>query len=100
MTIGTEDSGADLARHLDARQLGEHQVQQHEVGLSARKRSSASRPSAAWMDPEPVRLQGLRERLAERRLVLHDEDRLWHDPVSRTRIGCTPADLPSSAEVT
>ena len=75
--------GADDPADLDAGQLGEHQVQQDEVRALGAERARASRPSAAGTTRKPSSLERVRERLAQRRLVLHDEDRSCHRRIVR-----------------
>ena len=74
--------GPDLARHLEPGQLGQHQVEQHEVRLIALEALERGAAVGRLDDAESVGLQGLGERLAQRRLVLDDEDRLCHAPES------------------
>src|SRR6185369_3770174 len=72
--------GPDDPADLDAGELGQHEVQEDQVGPvppEARERFSA----VGRLDhPESLRIECVRERLAERRLVLDDEDRSCHSP--------------------
>ena len=43
MMIGTRDRRADLAAHVDARDLGQHHVEQHQRGLRSRRSARAPR---------------------------------------------------------
>ena len=74
--IGTVDSWPDDPAHVQARELRQHQVQEHERRpASSRNRSIARSPSAATVHLEPLALQGVLDAVGERRLVLHDQDR-------------------------
>ena len=92
--------GPDDPADLDAGQLGQHEVEEDQVGPvppEARERFTA----VGRLDhPESLCLECVRERLAERRLVLDDEDRSCHSPPRiRSRVngsfgGLTPPHHP------
>ena len=70
--------GPDDPAHLDARQLRQHQVEQDEVrplGAEQRERLAAV---GGGDGPVPLELERLDQGLAERGLVVHDEDRAGH----------------------
>ena len=67
-----------IAADLDARQLGQHQVEQDEVRALGAERVQRLAAVGRRDDPEPVRLERLDERLAQGGLVVHDEDRACH----------------------
>jgi hypothetical protein len=68
ITIGT----------LDARELRQHEVEQDEVRSVGPEAGERGPPVGRLDDLESLRLQSVRERLAECRLVFHDEDRSCH----------------------
>ena len=70
--------GADDPADLDAGQLRQHQVEEDEVGLVGPEARQRLAPVGRRDDPEAVRLERVDERLAERRLVVDDEDRACH----------------------
>ena len=70
--------GPDDPADLDAGQLGEHQVEQDEVGLLGAEAGQRLAPVGRGDDPEALGLERVDERLAQRRLVVDDEDRSCH----------------------
>ena len=71
--LGPEDP-ADL----DARQLGQHQVEQDEVGALGPEQRERLAAVGGGDGPVALELERFDEGLAERRLVVHDEDRACH----------------------
>ena len=78
----SRDMPGTYAGDLEPRHLRQHQVEQHEVRLLGTKQLEGHAAVAGLQSPEPICLERLRQGLAERRLVLHDEDRLRHAPES------------------
>ena len=65
----------DLAADVVAGAVGEHQVEEDEVGAHARGRVERVRGSAGDLEVEALAGEGLGERLRDGRLVLDEEDR-------------------------
>ena len=78
MTIGTPGFGPDDPADLDPRELREHQVQEDEVRALGPEQRQRLASVGRRDDAEPVGLEGIDQRLAEGRLVVHDEDRSCH----------------------
>ena len=57
---------------VDSRQ---HDVEDDQVGGSLPGHGERARPFGSGLDHEPFAAQGVRDRLAKRRLVIDDEDR-------------------------
>jgi hypothetical protein len=72
--------GPDRPADLDARQLGQHQVEQDKVRAFGPKPGDRGGAVGRRHDSVPLALQRLRERLAQRRLVLDDQDGACHRP--------------------
>ena len=80
MTIGTPDSARMIRQTSIPDRCGQHDVQQDEIGAlgaEAGERLSAVRGGD---DPEPIALERLDQGLAQRWLVLDDQDRTCHRP--------------------
>ena len=65
-------AGADLAAHLGAREPGQHEVEQHEVGAVAVELGDRGRAVGGDGRLVALALEQVGERLAERRLVFDD----------------------------
>ena len=79
--------GADDPADLDPRQLGEHQVEQDEVGTFGPEPGQGLATVGRRDDPESVGLERVDQRLAQGRLVVDDEDRSCHSRLSiRARV--------------
>ena len=90
MTIGTPGLGPDDAAHLDPGQLGEHQVEQDEVGPFGAERDERLATVRGGDHPEAVGLERVDERFAQGGLVVDDEDRSCHLPLSiATRVNAS-----------
>ena len=74
MMIGTLRPGAELAAHVDARHLGQHDVEQHEVGAHGVEEVERLGAVAGDLHAEALALQPDGEGLDEGVLVLDDED--------------------------
>ena len=70
--------GPDDPADLDARELGQHQVEQDEVGAIGAEAVERLASVGGGDDAEALRLERLDERLAKGRLVVDDEDRACH----------------------
>ena len=73
---------ADLATDVDAGDLRQHDVEQDEIGPDGVEEAESLGAIASHDDAEPLPLEPDGQRLHERLLVLHDEDRglrLSHD---------------------
>ena len=66
---------------LDARELGEHQVEEDEVGTLPPELRQGLATVGRGDDPESVCLERIDQRLAQGRLVLDDQDRSCHPPM-------------------
>ena len=74
MMIGTWLLLADLAAHVDARDPGQHHVEQHEVGLDRVEEVEGLRAVARHLDAEALASQPDGQGLDEGLLVLDDQD--------------------------
>ena len=87
ITIGTPDSARMIRQTSMPGQLGQHQVEQHEVralGAEAGQRLAAV---GRRDDPESVGFERVDQRLAQGGLVVDDEDRSCHSRLMiRTRV--------------
>ena len=72
--------GPDDAADLDARQLGEHQVEQDEVRTLGTELAEGFAAIGRRHDPESVGLERVDQRFAQCRLVVDDQDRSCHLP--------------------
>ena len=70
--------GADDAADLDARQLGQHQVEQDEVRALGTELGQGLAAVGGGDDPESVGFERVDQRLAQGGLVVDDEDRSCH----------------------
>ena len=77
MMIGTFERRPELAAHVDARHLGQHDVEQHEVGLDGVEDVERLGAVAGHLHAEALSLQPDGEGLDEGVLVLDDEDGWW-----------------------
>ena len=82
MMIGTRDRVPQLAAHVDARDLRQHHVEQHERGLRRVEPLDRLGAVGRGLDEEALALQRDRQRVAVRLLVVDDEDqrRVGHQP--------------------
>jgi hypothetical protein len=69
---------ADDPADLDARQLGQHEVEQDEIRALGPELCQCLAAVSSRDNPESLRLERVDERLAQGRLVVHDEDRSCH----------------------
>ena len=70
--------GPDDPADLDPGELGEHEVEQDEVRALGPEADERLAPVGRGDDAVALRLERLGERLAQCRLVVHDEDRPCH----------------------
>jgi DNA-binding NarL/FixJ family response regulator len=70
--------GPDDPADLDARELRQHEVQEHEVGAFGPEPDERLAAVGRGDDLESIGLEGFGERLAERRFVFDDEDAAGH----------------------
>ena len=78
ITIGTPDSARMIRQTSMPGQLRQHQVEQDEVRLLGAELAERRAAVGGLDDAEAFELEGLREGLAEGRLVVDDEDRSCH----------------------
>ena len=76
MMIGTWLLLAKLSADVEARAVGQADVEQDEVGISAGGRLQRLGGGAGDRGVEPLALESLREGLGDRPLVLDEQDRL------------------------
>ena len=81
ITIGDARLGPDDPHHLDAGELGQHQVEQDEVWALPPELRQGLAAVGGGNDPESVRLERFDQRLAQRRFVFDDQDRSCHPPL-------------------
>ena len=86
MMIGTRERGADVAAHVDAGDLREHHVEQHERGSRRVEARDRLGTVGCGLDEEALALQRDRQRVAVRLLVVDDQDerRIRHYETSET----------------
>ena len=72
--------GAEDPADLDARELGEHEVEQDEVGSLGPEGLERRATVGGGDGPIALHLEGFDEGLPEGRLVVNDEDRARHSP--------------------
>ena len=76
---------ADLPAHVDARQAGQHDVEEHKVRAAGIEDLEGLEAVAGHLDPEPLALEPDDQRLHEGLLVLdHQDGRLLGHPASGT----------------
>ena len=78
MMIGTSLCGADPAAGLLARELRQHQVEDHEVDRLGERGVDRRLAVGRHLDLELVALERVGEAADERRLVVDDEDARAH----------------------
>ena len=72
--MGTGDSAADAADDFDAVEIGQAQIENHQIGLLVTQQGQSLAAGGGLDDPIGLDGQGRAQQPADRRLVVDDED--------------------------
>jgi hypothetical protein len=75
VATGRAVGGADLAQHVEAGRVGQHQVEQKEVGLLVVTEAQGVGRARRRQGPVAIRGQVVAEQIERRRVVLANDDR-------------------------